>query len=171
LITGRPRRTCTGFGNNIGELDNQYFKRQTDQARVAATGSADIGQHAVSVGIEYEQISDRRYNMAPVGLWTRARQLTTSHIEELDKSDSTVTYFFGTLPFITYQRLHGDDQTFFDRSLRTALGLDSRRYRLPRCGRLGSLGVLPGHVQCGRAAQRQGTTWPPSTAMITSATR
>ncbi len=124
LINGQLPDRVYDLWNNIGQLDNDFSKRQTDQVRVAATGSADIGQHAVSVGIEYEQLSDRRYALAPVGLWTRMRQLANFHIEELDKSDSTVTYFFGTLPFITYDRLLGDGQYFFDRSLRTALGLD-----------------------------------------------
>jgi len=124
LLNGQRPASVYGLWNNIGLLNNNYSTRQTDQIRVSATGSADIGQHAVSVGVEYEQLATRNYALGPVGLWTRARALTNFHIRELDKSDSTVTYFFGTLPFITYDRLVGDDQAYFDRNLREALGLN-----------------------------------------------
>ncbi|MBL7963592.1 MAG: carboxypeptidase regulatory-like domain-containing protein [Flavobacteriales bacterium] len=126
LLNGQAPRDVYSLWNNIGQINNQFLDRRTEQFRIMASGAADVGQHAVSVGIEYEQLTTRQYNLGPVGLWTRARQLANFHLRELDRSDSTVNYFFGTLPFITYDRLVGDDQPFFDRSLRTALGLDVR---------------------------------------------
>ncbi|MBK9512515.1 MAG: hypothetical protein IPO05_02570 [Flavobacteriales bacterium] len=77
LWNGLRPRTIYGLWNNIGFIDNpdgsEYTKRQNDQVRFTASGSADIGSHAVSVGVEYEQLTQRRYDLAPMGLWTRAR--------------------------------------------------------------------------------------------------
>ncbi|WKZ66095.1 MAG: carboxypeptidase-like regulatory domain-containing protein [Flavobacteriales bacterium] len=118
--------------NNPGFIDDpngaEFRKRQNDQIRFTAIGSADIGQHAVSVGVEYEQLTQRRYDLVPTGLWTRARGLTNFHIENfvpdsLPPSD-IVELPNSPFPFHFYDRLVGDDQRFFDRSLRQRLGLD-----------------------------------------------
>ncbi len=130
LLNGDRPASLYGLWNNIGLIDDpnggEFRRFQTDQIRISAIGSADIGEHAVSIGVEYEQLTQRNYNLAPAGLWTRARQLANFHLQELDRSDSTVTYLLGTIPFITYDRLVGDDQTYFDANLREALGLDVR---------------------------------------------
>ncbi len=131
LLNGdRPDRLYD-LWNNIGYIDDpdgaEYRKRQTDQFRLSAIGSADIGLHALSVGIEYEQLVDRRYSLAPVGLWNRAFQLANTHILNLNNqslADATVSFPLGTTAFYTFDRLHGDDQTYFDSQLREALGLD-----------------------------------------------
>lgn len=128
LINGQTPNSVYGLWNNIGTINRsagaEYTKFDRNQFRITAIGSADIGQHAISIGVEYEQRTDRSYALAPIGLWTRARQLANFHIQELDRSDSTITYPIGTLPLVTYERLIGDDQQFFDRNLRLALGLD-----------------------------------------------
>ena len=131
LLNGERPRNLYNLWNNIGFIDDpdggEYRRRQTDQFRLTAMGSADIGQHALSVGVEYEQLVDRRYSLAPAGLWTRARELANFHIRNLNDgslSNATITYPLGTVPFYTFDRLVGSDQPFFDRSLREALGLD-----------------------------------------------
>ncbi len=114
--------------NNIGRREGTYSKRNNDQIRFTATGSADIGQHAVSLGVEYEQLTQRRYDLAPVGLWTRARQLTNFHLQNWESDTmpaSQIVEIPGSpFPFFYHRRLVGDDQQFFDRSLRSSLGLD-----------------------------------------------
>lgn len=118
--------------NNVGRREGTFSKRQNDQVRFTAAGSADIGNHAVSIGVEYEQLTQRRYDLAPIGLWTRARALTNFHLQNWQNPDSVAPYRvvdqFGDLPspfpFHFYRRLVGDDQPFFDRSLRSSLGLD-----------------------------------------------
>lgn len=125
----RPRRLYD-LWNNIGYIDDpngsEYRKRQNDQIRFTAAGSADINSHAIQVGVEYEQLTQRRYDMTPGPLWTRARQSTNFHIREWQ--DTAVTNIVqlpgSTFPFYYYSRNRGDDQRYFDRSLRTALGLD-----------------------------------------------
>jgi hypothetical protein len=125
LLNGQGPDNVYGLYNNVGSLANNYRRRQTDQMRISATGSADIGQHAVSVGIEYEQVTGRDYNLAPVGLWGTARLLTNNHIREIDGSQSTINYIFGQYPFIDHPRLNDQGgQAYFDEQLRLALGLD-----------------------------------------------
>jgi hypothetical protein len=130
LWNGDRPRSLYDLWNNIGFINDpggaEFRKRQNDQVRFTAAGSADIGSHAVSVGIEYEQLTQRRYDLAPVGLWTRARLLTNFHIEEWqDTAVQNIVQLPGsTFPFYFYSRNRGTDQRFFDRSLREALGLD-----------------------------------------------
>lgn len=130
IWNGANPRSIYDIWNNIGQVDfpneAEYRKRLNDQIRLTASGSADINQHAIQIGIEYEQLTQRRYDLNPVGLWTRARLLTNFHIEEWQNPDSVppTTVLPGPIPFFVYQRLYGSDQANFDRNLRTALGLD-----------------------------------------------
>ena len=126
LWNGQRPRSIYDMWNNFGVINAGYSKRQNDQVRFTAAGSADVGSHAIQVGVEYEQLAQHRYDLSPVGLWTRARQLTNFHIQEWQ--DTAVTRIEqlpgSSFPFHYYSRNRGDDQRYFDRSLRTALGLD-----------------------------------------------
>jgi outer membrane receptor for ferrienterochelin and colicin len=130
LWNGDRPRTLYDIWNNIGFIDDpngaEFRKTQDDQLRFTAAGSADIGSHAIMVGVEYEQLNQRRYSLAPIGLWTRARQLANFHIREWQ--DTAVTNIVelpgSSFPLFFYSRNRGDDQRFFDRSLRSSLGLD-----------------------------------------------
>ncbi|MBL7986178.1 MAG: carboxypeptidase-like regulatory domain-containing protein [Flavobacteriales bacterium] len=124
LLNGQAPASIYSIWNNAGVLSNNFSKFEQQQIRVSATGAADIGKHAVSVGVEYEQLSTRSYDLAPVGLWTRARALTNFHIEEYESTPSGQSYFLGTLPYYSYDRSIGPDQAVFDRNLRESLGLN-----------------------------------------------
>ncbi|MBP6312154.1 MAG: carboxypeptidase regulatory-like domain-containing protein [Flavobacteriales bacterium] len=130
IWNGLRPRDLYGLWNNIGFLDDpdgaEYRKRQNDQIRFTALGSADIGDHAVSVGVEYEQLTQRRYDLAPIGLWTRARALANFHTSEYETETPTAIFQipFSPLPFYVFSPLVGSDQQNFDRNLRTSLGLD-----------------------------------------------
>lgn len=118
--------------NNPGFIDDpngaEFRKRLNEQVRFTAVGSADIGQHAVMVGVEYEQLTQRRYDLAPVGLWTRARGLANFHLQNF-VGDSLppsriVEIPNSPFPFHFYDRLFSaDDYRFFSRNLRRSLGL------------------------------------------------
>lgn len=125
MINGDLPQSVYSIWSNTGTLANRYSQFQTNQLRVSASGSADIGKHAVSLGVEYEQLTERFYNMAPLGLWSRARSLANFHILNLDRSDSTIVWS-GGLPTVMFDRLVGDDQSIFDYNLRSSLGLDPR---------------------------------------------
>jgi outer membrane receptor for ferrienterochelin and colicin len=123
LLNGQEPISTYGLWNYLGTQNNSFAKSDNSQFRISAAGSADIGEHALQVGFEYEQRRDAFFSLAPGGLWTLARLNTNSHIKEIDKSDSTVTNT-GTGYFVNYERLIGDNQFEVDRNLRISLGLD-----------------------------------------------
>jgi outer membrane receptor protein involved in Fe transport len=104
-----------------------YSVDNTSQIGINANGSADIKNHAIQFGLQYEQRIDRFYGYRPVGLWTLMRQETNKHIEQLDKSNPHAVYdeagvFQDT---VWYDRLLDlSSQSFFDYNLRKKLGLD-----------------------------------------------
>ncbi len=132
-----PTSTLTVYSMflNTGYPVGGYGTRDNDQLRLSLNASVDIinvkkgdkGRHALEFGFEYEQRVDRNYSVSPLGLWSLARQLTNQHIATLDTKNPLPVYDdFGVfLDTINYNRLFvGDEQAFFDKSLREALGLN-----------------------------------------------
>ncbi|NNC82837.1 MAG: TonB-dependent receptor plug domain-containing protein, partial [Flavobacteriales bacterium] len=115
-----------GFFANVGTPANFYRDRNNSQFRLTTSGTADIGDHAITLGIEYEQRVDRGFDMAPVGLWERARQLTNDHISPIDTTVLYSGYYAEVGDFVNVFQPQVDvgQQTAFDRALRIALGLD-----------------------------------------------
>jgi hypothetical protein len=130
LWNGQRPRVVYDMWNSPGFIDNpdgaEFSKRLNDQIRFSAYGSADIGDHAVSLGVEYEQLAQRRYELVPTGLWLRGRGLVNSHIRWVDTvSVGTVNLPGSTLPFsLSARAANLVDQSEFDRNLRSSLGLD-----------------------------------------------
>ncbi len=120
-----------GLWTNVGSQPNGLSRINNNQLRITASGSADIKDHAITIGFEYEQRTDRGYSVAPRALWTTMRQSVNSHIRELDLNNYTDEYR-GTFLYRTYERLNAapgeytgsDAQSFVDYNLRNALGLD-----------------------------------------------
>lgn len=123
LINGATPPATYGLWSYIGTPNNNYSIGSTGQFRVTAAGSADIKDHAIQIGFEYEQRRDAFYGVSPVGLWGLGRLLLNSHTRELDKSDST-KFNVGSTYYVNYDQLVGDGQFEFDYNLRSALGLD-----------------------------------------------
>ncbi|MEZ4922656.1 MAG: carboxypeptidase regulatory-like domain-containing protein [Crocinitomicaceae bacterium] len=125
-----------GIWNNLGTPYNSYGYSEADQFRITGSGSINLNDHSISLGFEYEQRWDRSWSVAPIGIWTIARQYMNNHILELDKSAAGTTFdYLGTFPRVTYQRLNAspgdytgqegnDAQYFFDYNVRNMLGLD-----------------------------------------------
>ena len=121
---------------------NQYTKVDASQFRINTTGSADIKNHAIMVGFEYEQRVDRSFDFGnsfgtgPMDLWTLGRLFTNSHLDQLDLSKPTIEPTGTEFPIISYPRLNaspgeydgnlpgGQAQRFFDYNLRKKLGID-----------------------------------------------
>ena len=124
LLNGQSPSSVYSLWNNAGVLSNNYSKFDQQQIRVSATGAADVGKHAINVGVEYEQITQRSYNMSPVNLWGRARALANFHLLNYEETPSGQFYQTGTYPYYSYERNVGSDQSVFDRNLRETLGLN-----------------------------------------------
>jgi outer membrane receptor protein involved in Fe transport len=137
LLNGQnpnPVYTVSGNGmwNNYGLQSNRFAVTDANQFRVTASGSADIGDHAITLGVEYEQRVDRVFSVNPVGLWTLMRLNANSHVRELDNNpdfsqrqgDSTLVGVFDGFAHYDYDYRVGANQTTFDENLRLKLGLD-----------------------------------------------
>ena len=124
-INGDRPNNYYNLYNALGTPYNGYSHFDQDQFRVSGSGSADIGDHAITLGFEFEQYTERGFSSNPRGLWTQARALANSHINEFDeKSIARVDTINGD-KFYYFNRINKlESQSEFDRNLRLALGLD-----------------------------------------------
>ena len=140
LINGiLPLDVATGIWGNIGSPYNGMSKTENQQFRFTGSGSVNIGDHALTLGFEFEQRFERYWAVNnPANLWTIARQLTNLHLKELDYSSGDTTKM-GNYNLVMYDQLNSgyayknggqyggqknsDNQYFFDYNLRNKLGL------------------------------------------------
>ena len=126
LLNGNNLGSAYGFFALPGQQPTGYGMGDSRQFRIAASGSADVGDHEISFGFEFEQRDDRSWSIGAFGLWNLARQLTNMHIEQLDWSNPLPVYndegiFMDT---VRYNRLYNEEgQSQFDRKLREHLGM------------------------------------------------
>jgi hypothetical protein len=137
LLNGDQPRNIYNTWQSPALQYNTYSNWVRNQFRVTAQGSADIKNHAISVGFEYEQRTDRYFGINPRGLWTIGRQYANNHIENLDRTNVTIDEgYAGIYNRYTYGRLNAspgdydrsDDmepQYFFDYNIRKELGWDT----------------------------------------------
>jgi hypothetical protein len=138
LRNGDRPANIYGLWYNTGRQYGGYNYGENTQFRVFANFSADIKNHAIQVGFEYEQRVQRDYSLAPIGLWTRMRELANKHIRELDKSNPILNtnpdpanafelalqgYDPSVYQYYDFNRYYNaEEQSQFDRSLREKLG-------------------------------------------------
>ena len=118
LLNGQGPRNVYSLYYNYGDQYGSYGKQQAEQFSIRANGSADIKDHAIQFGFEYEKRTDRSWFVAPNSLWGLARQLTNFHILELDLANPQFNAL-GTYDQVYYNRLvNTNAQSRFDASLR-----------------------------------------------------
>ncbi|MBK9543451.1 MAG: carboxypeptidase-like regulatory domain-containing protein [Bacteroidetes bacterium] len=117
-----PGRTRSFYG-----IDDQ------SQFRISASGSADLKNHNIVVGIEYEQRTDRAWSVNPNNLWGLMRQLANSRITGVDPNSAQISYgSLGNTPItlVNYSEalydpssnIDGDDAPGFYEKVREQLG-------------------------------------------------
>ena len=129
LRNGDVARNIYSMWYNTGRQYRGNSRSEVSQARVFANFSADLFKdHAVQLGFEFEQRVERVFSLTTIdeigGLWGRMRQLTNSHIEQLD-SIPFLNLEMSTISagdYYDFNRLNDGTQTQFDRSLREKLG-------------------------------------------------
>jgi hypothetical protein len=124
ILNGRALPSIYNLYTAIGAPFNAYQLFDQDQFRVSGSFSADVGDHAITFGVEYEQFTERNFSASPRGLWEQARVNTNRHLQQFDRNSDPEVTQIGTNTFLTFDRLIGDNQGTFDRNLRLALGLD-----------------------------------------------
>ncbi len=128
LLNGQnPPSVYGGLWANTGTQYNNYSVFNGSQIGINANATAEIGNHNIRFGFQYEQRIDRSYSYSPVGLWTLMRGLTNRHIEQLDLNNPIPVYdAYGVFQdTVYYNRLYdGSTHAFFDKSFRQSLGLE-----------------------------------------------
>lgn len=126
LLNGQSPENVYTMWQGVGAQYNGYSVANNSQIGISANASADIGNHAIEFGLQYEQRSNSSYGYGPVGLWTMMRQITNAHINELDKNSAHLVTIDGVFQdTINYDRLYSfTDQRIFDINLRQQLGLN-----------------------------------------------
>lgn len=123
-----------GLWATPGRTRSFYGLTDQTQVRVSASGSADIKNHNIVIGMEYEQRTDRSFSVSPSGLWGLMRQLSNSRITGVDPSSAIITQgsIFGVSgTIVNYAdalyapstNVDGDNAHGFYENLRDRLGL------------------------------------------------
>lgn len=106
---------------NTGREYNGYSKYKNSQFRFTGSASADIKDHAIQFGFEYEQRDDRYYSVSPVGLWTLAEQQVNKYI---GVGEGAYEFLNETGSLIGLQNIYNyDEMTSFAKNFREARGL------------------------------------------------
>ncbi len=119
-----------GMYSSPGAVSGQYSKGQTEQFGVKASISMNLKNHELKFGYDFEKLTYRGYGIASFSLWQLMRTETNKHISELDKEHPIYDVRYDPelgrdIIYVDYNRLNVlEDQTVFDRNLRTSLGLD-----------------------------------------------
>lgn len=129
LLNGTMPSGAYSMFNAPGTVTSGYSKSQSDQIGVKAQLRMNIGNHDFRLGYEYDQLISRSFSVSATGLWTVARSLANSHIQQLDLDNPYGIYtedIFGNQVFadtVMYNRLvNSSEQSTFDKNLRQALG-------------------------------------------------
>ncbi|HIE16115.1 MAG TPA: TonB-dependent receptor [Bacteroidales bacterium] len=125
LLNGDVPPAIYGLFSSPGTQYNGYSKYDGRQYRITGRGSGDIKKHEISIGFEFEQRQDSYYGVAPVGLWTLARNLVNFQISELNTENPHPVYVDGVFQdTINYDRLYNSAvHSEFDQKLREHLGM------------------------------------------------
>lgn len=126
LLNGETPNSVYGLYTNVGTPYGSYSKVDNQQYSINANGSADIGNHEIKFGLQYEQRIDRYIGYNAIGLWTLMRQMANKHIQQLDLANPNPVYdAYGVFQdTVYYDRLYdGENQSAFDAAVRQKLGL------------------------------------------------
>lgn len=132
LVNGDQIPLIYGMWDSPGSVNNSYTKVNNSQFRISATGSADVSDHEISIGFEFEQRNNKLFRIGesstrgPVELWTIAGQLMNNHMIQLDLKNPHAVYDANGVfqDTINYDRLYNkSEQALFDINFRKHLGL------------------------------------------------
>lgn len=125
FVNGDRPASINSLFSSTGRQYNGYSISESTQLRFASSFSADFKNHAIMVGVEYDQRNQSAFSVSPIGLWTRMRDLTNIHLQTFDTANPIFIPGTGLELDKRYYRYvyNAANQTEIDRSLRKALGL------------------------------------------------
>lgn len=115
LLNGQTPQSIYSLFNNFGLYPTGNSISQFQQFRIASSFNADIKNHAISVGMEFDQRWSSFHGVAATALWTRMRQLANTHTEQLDLENPVLNEnLSGLIPYYYFNYLYqADKQTQF----------------------------------------------------------
>ncbi len=125
LLNGNRPIDVYGLWFNTGRQYGGYSETNNTQFNVSTAFSADVKNHAIQVGFEYDQRNEASWTILPIGLYTRMRQLANLHINELDKTNPILVMDANGVfqDTVNYDRLYVEDsERQFSKSLREKEG-------------------------------------------------
>jgi outer membrane receptor protein involved in Fe transport len=134
LINGDNRfnQNVYGIWAATGRVPTGYGYQSNEQFHISLQGSADIKNHSIIAGMEYEQRTDRFYQVLPSRLWDAMRNLGNFNIQSLDISDSIWSANMDTLYFnYLYnptQNVDSENAVGFYENVRTKLGIPMNQW-------------------------------------------
>ena len=129
FVNGDRPQSILGLFLPTGYQSNLYRKKETTQLRFASSFSADFKNHAISVGVEYDQRNISEYTVSSIALWDRMRRLTNSHLQTLDTTQANTIIIPGSAATGGLEQYYhryvynAAAQNQIDKSLRESLGL------------------------------------------------
>jgi hypothetical protein len=125
LRNGDLPQSIYGLYNNFGTGYAGYSKQTDEQFRIVSSFNTDIKNHALTVGLEFDQRTLSFYSLNANALWTRMRQITNIHTSQLDISNPHLNeQLSGLIPYYYYDYLYQQNQqTQFSERLLDKLGL------------------------------------------------
>ncbi len=125
LINGMQPGGAYGIFAATGDRATGYSKGTSDQIAINASFAADLGNHEIQIGLQYQQRTSRGIGYNGVSLWSLMRGLTNFQLSQLDKSNPQMVYrdgvFMDTINY--YRKYDQPSQRNFDINLRKKLGL------------------------------------------------
>ena len=130
VLNGSGPRGIYGLYSGIGSNYGSFSKFEFDQYRLSGQATTEIKGHNFKVGFEYEQRVERAYAVGPRGLWGLMRRQANRHFAtNLDENPAHYEYIYNEngifLDTVNVPPLYvAEDQTNFDRNIRSKLGLN-----------------------------------------------
>ncbi len=126
ILNGGGPNSIYSLFSGIGSQAGGYTKFEFDQARVVGQATAEINEHNLKVGFEFEQRTERFYGISASSLWPLMRQLANFHILNLEDDPSNFTYLTNNAgvwndSVLVPRNFSASDQTEFDKRLRTQI--------------------------------------------------
>ncbi len=111
--------------NNFGNPPGYYRDQITSTFRVVSSFNADIKDHAIQVGLEFDQREIGFYYLDALSLWTQMRNIVNSHTENLDLLHPIKNeQLSGLVPYYYFNYAYDKNrQTQFSEKLLDKLGL------------------------------------------------
>lgn len=129
FVNGDRPQSINSLFASTGRQYGGYEITEETQLRFSSSFSADFKNHAIMVGVEYDQRNQSGYTVITIPLWQRMRDLSNTHLQKFDTANPIIipgTAATGGLDQHYYRYIYNaSSQNQIDKSLRAALGLSA----------------------------------------------